>query len=75
MARSRVYRFQDAVALYLGAETGETVYLTPQDARGVANALLVASGDVRRVEFTNSTLGTWEKDRQDGRNLEQKRTP
>ena len=56
---SRVYRFRDNVALSIsGQADGATVYLTPAQARMLANALRMVATDVRRVPFVESTCGT-----------------
>jgi len=47
-----VHRFRDHVAMDVG--TGETVYLTPKQARKLARALYVATRDVETHGFQDS---------------------
>lgn len=53
---AQVHRFGDAVAVYLG--TGETVYLTPQEARKFTRAINRAARSCERESFVDSTCGT-----------------
>lgn len=53
---AQVHRFRDKVAVYVGK--GETVYLSPKNARKLARALNVAARSVDRESFAESTCGT-----------------
>ncbi len=61
----QVYRFRGAVACYIGR--GETVYLTPRDARAFAWAISATAKDIDDRSFTMSMIGTFERDCEDGR--------
>lgn len=50
----QVHRFRDHVATYVG--TGETVYLTPKQARAFARALNAACRDVDTTPFVESGI-------------------
>lgn len=57
---AQVHRFRDKVAAYLGS--GETVYMTPQDARWFARQLNAAARDIKeRPNFCDSQFGTAER--------------
>lgn len=53
---AQVHRFRAYVAAYLGA--GETVYLSPKEARALARALNGAARSVARESFAESTFAT-----------------
>ena len=55
---AQVHRFHDSVSLWIG--TGDSVYLTPADARSLAAALLIAVEDAETRPFVASTCGTKE---------------
>jgi len=56
LERARVYRFDNAVAVWLG---GETVYMTPAMARKLARGLAEAVHDIKRYpSAAASKLGT-----------------
>ncbi len=56
---AQVHRFRDHVALYVG--NGETVYVKPQDARTLGEALLACADDVEiQPNFSLSQVGTKE---------------
>ncbi len=54
--RAQVHRFRDYVAIYIG--TGETVYLTPKQARQVSRALNKVAKSCDSETFSASTCGT-----------------
>ena len=56
--RAQVHRFRDRVAVYIG--TGETVYMTPEDARKLARALTKTAKSIKTETFAESTCGTME---------------
>lgn len=56
--RAQVHRFHDFVALYVG--TGETVYLTPAQARQLSRAINKAAKSCETETFAQSTCGTSE---------------
>ena len=51
---TQVHRFGDTVAAYIG--TGDTTYMTPQQARELGNALIEAAKDTDNVKFTKSMI-------------------
>lgn len=53
---AQVHRFHDSVALYIG--TGETVYLTHDQAQQLGRALIDCAHDVWKVPFGKSDIGT-----------------
>lgn len=53
MKRGQVHRFRDSVAAFIGE--GETVYMTPDEARAMANALSRAARSVEQERFTDSS--------------------
>ena len=57
---AQVHRFGDCVAAYLG--DGQTVYMTPADARKFAKALNACARDVGAAKFTSGTFRTVELD-------------
>ena len=59
---TQVHRFHDNVAVYIG--TGETVYLSPHQARELGQALIDTANDCDDCKFTDSKIGTF-----DGRSL------
>lgn len=56
MIKAQVHRFGDCVALYVG--TGQTVYVTPADAKCIAKTLNRAATDVTQSTFQNSKFTT-----------------
>lgn len=52
MNSGQVHRFRDAVAAYLGA--GETVYMSPAEARALARALNRAARSIQSEPFARS---------------------
>jgi hypothetical protein len=56
--RVSIYRFHEAVALYVAVPNTETVYLPPELARELAALLVDYADDCDGVKFTKSTLGT-----------------
>ena len=54
---AQVHRFRDTVAGYLG--TGETIYLTPKEARALAKALNACARSIEKESFVNSTFKTF----------------
>lgn len=57
MSRAQVHRFRDSVAAFLG--DGQTVYMTPADARRIARALNAAAREIASgVPFAQSSVGT-----------------
>ena len=65
--RARVHRFRNCVAVYVG--TGETVYLTPRDARKLSKAINKAARSIERERFVDSSGNTFELDAPDGRDV------
>lgn len=56
---AQIHRFGKHVALYVG--NGETVYITPNDARTLANALNACADEIVNVpNFAQSTVGSKE---------------
>lgn len=53
---AQVHRFRDRVAAYLG--NGETVYMTPKEARQLARALNRVAKSCETESFGESTCGT-----------------
>lgn len=53
-----IHRFRDSVAVWLG--DGNTLYMTPRDARRLAKAINAAARDVIQKPFADSTVGTVE---------------
>lgn len=53
---AQVHRFRDHVAVYLG--TGETVYLTPREARQFTRAINRVAKSCEGETFAESTCGT-----------------
>ena len=51
---ARIHRFRNAVALHVG--TGETVYLSAEQALQFGQALRDCADDCREVKFTDSTF-------------------
>ena len=65
MVTMQVHRFGNQIAAYLG--NGETVYLTPAEARAFARALNKAAREISAgTPFTQSTVGTFSR-RVDGK--------
>lgn len=62
LAAGQVHRFRDHAALYVRGQSGKgtTVYLTPQEARAIAGALLAIAESIETVSFVDSTVGTLE---------------
>ncbi|ATW58300.1 hypothetical protein CNR37_00093 [Pseudomonas phage ventosus] len=56
MALAQVHRFREKVAIYLA--NGETVYLTPKEAKEVAKALNGAAKDIKQHSFSASEFRT-----------------
>ena len=54
----QTHRFHGAVALYVGR--GETVYLSPQNARCLARAINKVAKSCETESFQESTCGTFE---------------
>lgn len=54
----QVHRFYDRVAVYVGR--GETVYLTPVEARKMAKALNAHAKSVETEEFRSASVRTFE---------------
>lgn len=65
--RAQVHRFRNCVAVYVG--TGETVYMTPKDARKLSRAINKAARSVEREKFVDSSGNTCEIDAPDGRDV------
>lgn len=53
---ANVHRFGDQVAVYL---QGETVYLTPKQARAIARKMTECARDIGRTGFTESSFRSW----------------
>ena len=62
---AQIHRFRDAVAIYIG--TGETVYLSPKDARKLARSINRAAKSCETETFSQSTCGTAQFSFDDGR--------
>lgn len=58
MKHAQVHRFGDCIAMFLSE--GETVYMTPQDARKIAKALNACSRDVKAYKFGDGQFKTQE---------------
>ena len=59
LVNAHLHRFGDKVALSLPGG-GETLYLTPKEARAIAKALNAGARDVAAVKFTESSFGSTE---------------
>lgn len=62
---AQVYRFNDAVAVYL--ENGDTVYLTPDNALTIAEAMGNAARDIMSRPFTSSDMAVLRLDCEDAK--------
>lgn len=58
MVNAQVHRYRDSVAVYLGK--GQTVYLTPKEARQFARAINKTAKSCQSETFAQSTCGTTE---------------
>jgi hypothetical protein len=58
--RAFVYRFGDSVAAHVASDDKGTAYLTAEEARKLATALLVAANSVDTEKFTDSKVKTFE---------------
>ncbi|QYW06540.1 hypothetical protein uav_009 [Pseudomonas phage UAVern] len=56
MAQAQIHRFRDKVAIYLA--NGETVYLSPEEAKTIGQALNAAAVDIENNTFVQSTFST-----------------
>lgn len=65
--RAKVYRFGDAVAVWIG--TGATVYFSPDDWRKISRAGNKAARSVERETFADSPSLTFELEAKDGRRV------
>lgn len=63
MKTAQIHRFGDCVAMYLS--NGETVYMTPQDARKLSQQMLECAQDVKRHKYGNGTFKTFSIELQD----------
>ena len=54
--QAQIHRFRDAVAVYVG--TGETVYLTPDQAKIIGGFLRDCAEDCERHKFSESLFST-----------------
>lgn len=57
MVYLQVHRFHDHVAVYIGR--GKTVYMTPEEAQTLAQALLASAHNVLTVPYGKDSLPTW----------------
>ena len=55
---TQIHRFGDTVAMYLGE--GETVYLTPKQAKEIAKALNACAKDCKDKTYLSGTFSTKE---------------
>ena len=53
---AHAYRFRDVVACYAATSQGGTLYISEQDARKYAAALLAAADSIARESFTQSNV-------------------
>lgn len=53
---AQIHRFRECVAVSLG--TGETVYLTPVEAKKIAKAMRACALEIDKKSFADSTVGT-----------------
>lgn len=53
----QVHRFREKVAVHVG--DGATTYLTPEQARALADALTRCADDTEARRFTESEFPTW----------------
>lgn len=60
---AQVHRFGDCVAMFLSK--GETVYMTPKDARAIAKALNTCARDIKQAKYVDGTFKTAEFTLQD----------
>lgn len=58
MKTAQIHRFGDCIAMYLS--NGETVYMTPQDARKIAKNLNACARDIKQAKYINGTFKTFE---------------
>jgi len=54
--RGSLHRFHNTVAIYLG--DGETIYLTPKEARKIAAGLFKFARDIETKDFSDSQVHT-----------------
>lgn len=57
MKNAQIHRFHNKVAGYVG--TGETVYLTPKEARKIAKALNACARSCDKESFQESNFNTF----------------
>lgn len=58
MKNAQIHRFGDKVAISLPGK-GETIYLTPDDARAVADAMRACASNIEaQPKFSESTFAT-----------------
>lgn len=56
MSTAQIHRFREKVAVYLA--NGETVYLSPKEAKAIAKALNGAARDIKNNTFVQSDFST-----------------
>lgn len=54
----RIHRFRDTVAIHIG--TGQTVYISVNEAERIAEQLLHCVGDVQEFSFQDSKYKTYD---------------
>lgn len=54
---AQVHRFGNQIAIYIG--TGETVYLTPDQAQDLGGALTACADDIGKKSFQDSDFKTF----------------
>lgn len=55
---AQIHRFGDCIAMFLS--TGETVYMTPKDARTIAKNLNACARDVKQARYVDGTFKTFD---------------
>lgn len=58
MTTAQIHRFGDCVALYVG--TGQTIYITPKEAKAIAKQLNACAKDIAEHSFGKGTFKTYQ---------------
>lgn len=63
MVSVQIHRYGDCVAMHLGK--GQTVYITPKEAKEIAKQLNQCAKDISSAKFVNSQFVTYSKQLKD----------